>query len=341
MGRRRKSPSPYPIRVYPKHGSLYYVAPAGNWLLLVRGTQWNRDAAKAYAKATAEEPVSGTMTELIRECLKAREEAVAHGELSPRTLADNHAEAEKLIGFFGKMRPRDIKPSHIGDYKRLRGQQARIRCNRELSLLSSVFAYGLENGHVLQNPTAGIRRHKERPRTRLVADDEWHEFWHFAQGQGSGAKTVLAIANVAYLSNQRREDVLDLHLSQLKDEGIEFAQKKRNETVKVLVEWTPSLQEAIEYAKSLRRKITSLYLFGNRAGQHYTDAGFKAMWNRLQVLWSVAGHERFTFHDLRAKGISKMKEQGRKASEISGHLTESTAERVYDRRRLRKGKAVE
>lgn len=341
MGRRRSNPSPYPIRVYPKHGSLYYVAPSGGWVFLIRGTQWNREAARAYVKATAEEPISGTMSELIRECLQARKVAVSHGELSARTLADNEAEAENLIGFFGKMRPRDIKPMHVGDYKRLRGGQARVRCNRELSFLSAVFAYGLENGYVTQNPTVGIRHHKERPRTRLVTDNEWHEFWRFAQAQSRGAKTVVAIANVAYLSNQRREDVLDLHLSQLKDEGIEFAQKKRNDEVRVVVEWTPSLLEGIEYAKSLRRKITSLYLFCNRAGQPYTDAGFKAMWNRLQVTWEAAGHERFTFHDLRAKGISKMKEQGRKASEISGHLTESTAERVYDRRRLRKGKAVE
>lgn len=281
------------------------------------------------------------MSELIGECMKAREAAVAHGELSPRTLADNRTEAQNLIGFFGRMRPRDVKPLHVGEYKRLRGGQARVRCNRELSFLSAVFAYGLENGYVLQNPTVGIRHHRERPRTRLVSDDEWREFYAFAQTQGRGARTVVAIANVAYLSNQRREDVLDLHLSQLQEEGIAFSQKKGGEAVRVLIEWTPTLREAVEYAKSLRRKITSLYLFCSRRGQPYTDAGFKATWNRVQIRWHEAGRERFTFHDLRAKGISKMKAQGRKASEISGHMTESTAERVYDRRRLRKGKAVE
>jgi hypothetical protein len=43
------------------------------------------------------------------------------------------------------------------------------------------------------------------------------------------------------------------------------------------------------------------------------------MWNRLQVQWKDAGNERFWFHDLRAKAITDMKEQGRDAKEVSGH----------------------
>ena len=56
-----------------------------------------------------------------------------------------------------------------------------------------------------------------------------------------------------------------------------------------------------------------------RRSQPYTDRGFKAMWNRLQVQWKDAGNERFWFHDLRAKAITDMKEQGRDAKEVSGH----------------------
>ena len=39
----------------------------------------------------------------------------------------------------------------------------------------------------------------------------------------------------------------------------------------------------------------------NRSGQTYTDAGFKAIWNRPQVEFKSRGGERFHFHDLRAK----------------------------------------
>ncbi|MBI2312094.1 MAG: hypothetical protein HYU77_06310 [Betaproteobacteria bacterium] len=73
----------------------------------------------------------------------------------------------------------------------------------------------------------------------------------------------------------------------------------------------------------------------------HTEQGFKTLWNRLQQAWAKAGHARFTFHDLLARATSKLKTQGRQAQEITGHRTEAPAERVYDRRKIRSGKAVE
>lgn len=45
------------------------------------------------------------------------------------------------------------------------GKKAPVRANRELSLLSTVFAYGLEQGWCTVEPCLGVRRNKERPRT--------------------------------------------------------------------------------------------------------------------------------------------------------------------------------
>jgi len=75
-----------------------------------------------------------------------------------------------------------------------------------------------------------------------------------------------------------------------------------------------------------------MYLIGNRQGQRYTDSGFKAMWNRLQVAWQVAGGTRFHFHDLRARSVGKLKADGCQAKDLTGHTTEATADRIYDRR---------
>ena len=84
-----------------------------------------------------------------------------------------------------------------------------------------------------------------------------------------------------------------------------------------------------------------MYLICNRQGQRYTDSGFKSMWNRLQVAWHEAGGTRFHYHDLRARSVGKLKADGRQAKDITGHTTEATAERIYDRRTARRGKAVE
>ena len=65
------------------------------------------------------------------------------------------------------------------------------------------------------------------------------------------------------------------------------------------------------------------------------------MWNRLQVAWHEAGGARFHYHDLRARSVGKLKADGRQARDITGHTTEATAERIYDRRTAKRGKAVE
>ena len=67
-----------------------------------------------------------------------------------------------------------------------------------------------------------------------------------------------------------------------------------------------------------------------------TDAGFKAILNRLQVEFKSRGGERFHFHDLRAKYVTDKEERGEDSSQGTGHKNRATVERTYDRRRIRK-----
>lgn len=48
------------------------------------------------------------------------------------------------------------------------------------------------------------------------------------------------------------------------------------------------------------------------------------------------GGERFTFHDLRAYYVSEGMNAGIKVTEATGHKSDATARRIYDRRRARK-----
>lgn len=65
------------------------------------------------------------------------------------------------------------------------------------------------------------------------------------------------------------------------------------------------------------------------------------LWDEcLNREWVEAGNERFTFHDLRAKAVTDVEEQGRDAIDLTGHRQQSTVESVYDRRRIRKARAV-
>ena len=113
-----------------------------------------------------------------------------------------------------------------------------------------------------------------------------------------------------------------------------------DEVARTLVTWTPELRRVVNECLALPRRITGIYVFCNREGQPYTAAGFKALWNRLQIAWEKGGNERFHFHDLRAKAVTDVIEQGRKASELTGHRDEQTPAKIYDRRATRKSPAV-
>jgi integrase len=108
-----------------------------------------------------------------------------------------------------------------------------------------------------------------------------------------------------------------------------------------VIEWTPNLRKAVQALRAVKRKVGGLYVITNREGQRYSDAGFKTLWNRLLVAWAEAGNQRFRFHDLRARSVGTLKRAGRLARDVTGHRSEATADRIYDRRTAKRAKAVE
>jgi hypothetical protein len=135
MTGRRRNLVPYPVRVQPKNGSLYYVQ-ANRWIWMVRGLEWNKAAAEAYAKLHGEAPVRGTFGHLAQQY----QESPAWEDLAPRTQRDGKEEIARLNRFFGRMAPDKILPEHVGQYKHGRGKQPSLSRNvpsRESSLASS------------------------------------------------------------------------------------------------------------------------------------------------------------------------------------------------------------
>lgn len=222
-GRRKSNPLGLPARVYFQSGAYRYRDLVGKWHLL--GPRWDRAAKTNYVEASSENPLPGSMAELINRTL-----AKYGPDKSPRSRADNEAEAVNLKGFFGRMQPRAVSPVHVAQYRDARcdrhGKKAPVRANRELSLLSTVFAYGLEQGWCTVNPCRGVRRNKERPRTRNVEQVEYDGFLAFARARGTTARMLVATAVLTYLTSQRRQDILALRVSEIREDGIHVTQLK-------------------------------------------------------------------------------------------------------------------
>ena len=104
---------------------------------------------------------------------------------------------------------------------------------------------------------------------------------------------LAATAILTYLTGQRRQDILALRVSEIREDGIYVAQLKSGGKMKVVIEWTDALRTAVTEARAIERPVASMYLVCNQQEQRYTDSGFKSMWNRLQVAWREAGGHAF------------------------------------------------
>lgn len=328
MGRRRKSNFSLPPRMYLKHGAYYYVSRENKW------TRLSEDKAHAFAKwaeiegetpreSGSAKPITGSVQALIEKYLI---------EIAPKkakaTYQGNLAEAKNLQEVFGNMLVLEVRPTHIAKYLDIRGIKAPIRANREISLLSHMFSYAMRWGMIDRNPCIGVAKHPEKGRDRYITDEEFEAVKLIA------SELIATVMDFAYITALRKGDILSLRLDQITDEGIWIKQSKTG--AKQLYEWSKGLNEVVTRARQIKRPIRGLYLFCTRQGQPYSDTGFKAMWNRVQVKWADQGGQRFTFHDIRAKALTDAKRLGMDAQSLAGHATAAMTEHYIKQREYKK-----
>lgn len=298
-----------------------------------------REAKRQLLELEGEAPEPGTIADYLDDMIKARWKLVRAKKLSTRTVEDNEAEALNLKAAFGKMLPPAVKPSHVWLYlHKHRGAESPVRANREIALLSTLFNGLMGAGVVDRNPCVGVERNDETPRDRLVSDTEFRSFLKYCWRHGDAGRRIALAGYIAYLTGKAQGQILKMTRGQITREGIAFAKRKRGAATLVL--WTPRLRKLIKASIAMPCTIDPLFVVHSQSGTPYTSSGFKALWHRRMGEWCALGHERFTFHDLRAKTITDLIDQGRKASDLTGHRQEATIDRVYDRRRVRKSTAT-
>lgn len=209
-----------------------------------------------------------------------------------------------------------------------RGVAAPVQANREKAFLSRVYGWAYERGMVKGNPCKGVRQFKEEERERYVTDEEYYALYEVSP-------TVVKVAmELAYLCLARQGDVLAVQKTQLLQEGIFIRQGKT--AAKQIKAWSERLLAAVELAKTLPLKngISSVYLIHQFNGRRYTRDGFNSRWQQAKEE-AQKKHPHmlfdFTFHDLKAKGVSDLEGSLQEKQQISGHKTIAQTAR-YDRK---------
>lgn len=336
MPRPRKHSTHLPPRVYEKHGAVFYCEPGTNkWHRL--GKTWDFESRAAWNALVSEgaHECRLTIADLLAAYLQHRKP-----HLKIRTFIDYEEQAAILGRVFGRMAPRDITPGQVQKYLDTCAEADRaVRGNREIALLSAAFNFGKPREWCITNPCEGVQRNPESAASRRVTLAELDAFlqWCRADTASRAMRMIAASCELAYLTAQAKSDILALHRSAIDTDGIHFVRGKTG--ARVCVEWSERLRAAVATAQALHGSVAGLTLIANHQGQRYTVHGWSAIYHRVMNAYATeTGAEKFSPHDLRAGGATRLLEQGETASNTTGHKLEGTLKKHYDRRLERRGK---
>ncbi len=258
---------------------------------------------------------------------------------APATQKDNLREIGKLLEFFNNPPApiNVIEPVHIRQYLDLRGQTAKTRANREVSLFSHAFNKAREWGYTSnENPCHGVKKFKEEGRDVYVTDEL---FW---KTYGQAERHIQMLMMVAYLIGQRVADCLKIKTTDIRDNELWISQNKV--TAKVRIALTGLLKEVIDQVLIERGQCMHDYLFvhlgrGRHFGQPLTHRMLSGGMDRAREKAGVP-KEDFQFRDLRAKAATDKDELlGIEAARnLLGHTNQAM---TSDYIRHRKGKLVD
>jgi len=276
---------------------------------------WNRyEEEKRKLEMTA-----GSLESLFEDFFKSPE----CSKLAGSTIKQYQKNAKQLNKVFGHLQAKAIKPEHVRKYMDLRGKSHEVTANREKAFMSRVYSWAYERGKVPSNPCKGVRKFTEEHRTRYITDEEYNAVY------ATAPPIVKAVMEISYCCAARKSDVLELTNEKLLKEGIEIKQGKTNkEQIKA---WSPRLRAAIKLAQTSTPASSFKFVICNRRGHKVTEGSFDKQWQKARKE-AAKKHEGmkidFTFHDIKAKGISDYEGDKKK---FSGHKSDRMVE-VYDRK---------
>lgn len=275
------------------------------------------------------------------------------------TQKNNLDELANLYKFFDAAAPLDeIEPVHVRQYLDWRwkitvqrrqednaarlargatpikftGKEGQVTANREKALFSHIWNFARNKGYTkLTNPCAGIKGFKEDGRKIYIDDKIYSVVWEAAE---QGLRDAM---DIAYLSAQRKGDLLDFNRADLKDGHLPVEQNKTGKRLRISV--TGQLADVVERINS--RKVTGIALICNEKGERMTSFMLRGAFDRARAA-AIEKHpglaediKNFQFRDLRAKAATDKEEaQGMTAAQDQlGHTTSAmTAHYVRHRR---------
>jgi integrase len=217
----------------------------------------------------------------------------------------------RIVEAFGHFPLESVKPKHIRQY--LDKRTSKVGANREIGMLGTAWNWARETGVTeLPNPTAGVRKNRETPRTRYITDAE------FADARARAPRFLQDAMDLALLTGQRVGDILKMHRQDIRDGLLMVTQGKTGAKLGIRVQG--ELERVLDRLRA--RPVTSMRLVADDAGQPLTIYQVWYAWSKLDV--------DFHFHDIRAK-VATDSGDIKQAQQLLGHKSERVTADVYRR----------
>lgn len=258
---------------------------------------------------------------------------------APSTQRENLLALKQLRAAFEKAPLEAVTPQVIAQYRDKRS--AKVRANRELSLLSHIYNIAREWGLTdKQNPVTGVRKNKETPRDFYAGPIIWDAVYAFASSELRDAM------DLAYLTGQRPSDVLKVRASDVVDGFLQVGQLKTSKKLRIRLiinDQITQLGTLIErlLVKRRERGIRGPHLIATEGGlrvsgpmlrRRFDDARLKAAEQAIKDLDRELAESirQFQFRDIRPKAASEIDDLG-DASKLLGHTDKRITQTVYRR----------
>jgi integrase len=253
------------------------------------------------------------------------------------TQRENNDSLRQLRSVFDSAPIDAITPQDIARYRDAR--TAKVRANREITLLSHVFNMAREWGFTKrENPCRGVRKNKEAPRDFYADKDVW------AAVHGAACEELQDAMDLNYLTGQRPSDVLKMRDTDIKDGALQVRQGKTNKLLRIMLDHNDvrsELANVIDRIQARLHRPRTLFLVALPNGQQvkkwHLRLRFDAARSTAAETAIKAGLDTlaeriklFQFRDIRAKSASEIADLAA-ASSLLGHTEKEITEKVYRR----------
>lgn len=266
-------------------------------------------------------------TGTLKWLLRAYHDSKRFKELTPRTQKDYGQYRDIIIAYptrngrlLGDFKLELLtKRTAVGLRDRYTGKDGKhkpVMANRLLQYLKAAHNAMEEEFTTLPANPWTVRLNTEKARDRYVSQAEFAAFKETTTGY------LPLFMELGYLCRARLGEIARLKNDDLLAEGLRLARSKGSEGE--VTAYSPRLAAAVKSCKAFNAEaptpITGAYLIHDKHGSPIKRNAFQTAWGRAMRAWVAKGNERFTFHDLKAAGITDQKDNFGGHKDTSGKM---------------------